>query len=138
MTNILNRSLLEIRRQAGALTPKAVVDAARPEDHPLHSQFEWDDAVAGEAYRISQAGELIRSVKLRYTDKDGTISTTRSWVSISRADTPSREYVPVAEAVENPILVELMLRDAEREWRQLYSRYKALEGFLERVRADVA
>jgi len=35
----------------GILEPQDVVDAARPDDHPLHGAFEWDDGIAAEAHR---------------------------------------------------------------------------------------
>ena len=54
----------------GQLTPQIVVDEARPETAPLHDRFEWDDATAGEAYRRTQAADLIRSVRIVFTDKE--------------------------------------------------------------------
>jgi len=53
---------LEDRR--GRLTPEQIVDEARPENSILHSCFEWDDAKAGESWRIEQARELIKRVKI--------------------------------------------------------------------------
>lgn len=58
------KALQEIERANGALTPQAVVDAARCRSHPLHSCFEWDDKIAGEKYRLEQARALIRSVRV--------------------------------------------------------------------------
>lgn len=55
---------LETIKGEGRLTPGAVVDAARPEDSPLHKLFEWDDAKAAEAHRLSQARGLIRCVQV--------------------------------------------------------------------------
>lgn len=48
----------------GQLLPEAVVEEARPEDAPLHPVFEWDDAVAGELYRLNQARYFIRCVRI--------------------------------------------------------------------------
>ena len=49
------------KRDGGLLRPRAVVDAARDVESPLHRCFEWDDKVAGEKYRLEQAQRLIRS-----------------------------------------------------------------------------
>lgn len=46
----------------GGLTAKRLVDESRPEDAPLHKEFEWDDATAAEAYREEQARYIIRSL----------------------------------------------------------------------------
>lgn len=46
------------------LTAQRVVNAARPDDAPLHPLFEWDNAMAAEAYRLDQARMLIRSIDI--------------------------------------------------------------------------
>ena len=40
------------------------MDAARDEASPLHSYFEWNDGEAAERYRLLQAGNLVRKLKL--------------------------------------------------------------------------
>lgn len=49
-------------RQQGALTPERVVDDARPEESPTHRYFEWNDAVAAEKYRVSQATHYLSHI----------------------------------------------------------------------------
>lgn len=46
----------------GTLKPVDVVEAARPEESPLHSQFEWNDDEAAEQWRLHQARNLINVV----------------------------------------------------------------------------
>jgi len=55
------------------LTPETVVEAARDPRSPLHSQFEWDDEAAGEAYRIQQARALIKRVRVDVVRADQTV-----------------------------------------------------------------
>lgn len=49
----------ELERTVG-LTAKTLLDASRPKNAPLHGEFEWDDTVAAEAYRETQAQYIIR------------------------------------------------------------------------------
>ena len=49
----------------GGLTAKRLVDESRPEDAPLHKEFEWNDATAAEAYREEQARYIIRSIVIQ-------------------------------------------------------------------------
>ena len=49
----------------GGLTAKRLVDESRPENAPLHKEFEWDDATAAEAYREEQARYIIRSIVIQ-------------------------------------------------------------------------
>ena len=44
------------------LTPEAVVNEARDEDSVLHRDFQWNDAVAGELYRLQEARKIIRAI----------------------------------------------------------------------------
>lgn len=46
------------------ITPQNVVDLARSADSVIHDDFEWDDEIAGEKYRVIQAGNMIRSFVL--------------------------------------------------------------------------
>lgn len=54
---------LEQIQQGGRLRPRDVVEDARNPLSPLHDQFEWDDGVAAERFRLVQARRLIRSVE---------------------------------------------------------------------------
>ncbi len=58
-------------KKAGALTPHTLLDDARPAHAPTHGLFEWDDKIAGEKYRIEQAGFYLRSVDIMVEDPDG-------------------------------------------------------------------
>ena len=42
------------------LTAKNLLEVSRPEDAPLHNEFEWNDSVAAEKYRENQARYIIR------------------------------------------------------------------------------
>jgi hypothetical protein len=46
----------------GTLYPATVVEVAKSPNHPLHRYFEWDNEKAAQAYRISQACEVIESL----------------------------------------------------------------------------
>lgn len=63
------------RLNGGRLTPQAVVDDARDPASPLHERFEWDDSTAAHQYRLSQARELIRTVRCQVDIVSNTIAT---------------------------------------------------------------
>src|SRR5215471_6270125 len=63
--------LEEIRlAHGGKLRPPDVVAAARPKSDILHVHFTWDDSVAAEEFRIWEARELIRSVRVIHDEKE--------------------------------------------------------------------
>lgn len=136
MTSALQTHLQSIYDQSGKLTPELVVDVAKDESHPLHHRFEWDDTIAGEKYRRSQASELIRSVEVVYKDKNTVTQRVRAFHAVTRIDGAS--YVPVTEVAENPDMQAMVLAAAEREWKTLKKKYAHLTEFLDLVSADLA
>lgn len=60
----VGNELERIKVSYGHVSPKAVVEEARPEDAPLHPAFEWRDEVAAGLYREHQATNLIRRVRV--------------------------------------------------------------------------
>ena len=57
--------------QQGRLTAKDLVEVSRPEDAPLHEEFEWNDGVAAEKWREHQARNVINAIKIvREEDED--------------------------------------------------------------------
>lgn len=121
----------------GYLTPALVVDTARDEADPLHEHFEWDDAVAGEAHRREQARQLIRSVRVTYAKPTGEESSVRAYQAVRTPDR-GNVYESTEKVAQDPFLARLVLRDMERDWRQLKRRYDEFEEFWELIRADVA
>ena len=58
-------------RDGGMLSPAAVVEFARNPKTVLHGRFEWDDAIAGPAYRLWQARKIISREVLIVGQDDG-------------------------------------------------------------------
>lgn len=68
-------ALQQVERDAGRLTPEAVVEAARDPASPLHNAFTWDDATAAHEQRLHEARRLIRSVRVEVRTEARTVST---------------------------------------------------------------
>lgn len=135
MSNLRDH-LDSIYRSKGVLTPQVVVDEARPEDHPLHDRFEWDDEVAGERFRRDQAHRMIQSVRVAYTTSDRP-KDVRAWVPISRPESPQPSYEPIEDVVLDDIKRTVLLQQMEREWKAMQSRYGDLVEFAELVRRSL-
>lgn len=133
----LRGELLSVREAHGKLTPQLVVDVARDPAHPLHSRFEWNDAVAGEAWRRQQAHELIRKAKVVYreADESGPEKSVRAFVAVRAQD--GHVFDPVEEIADDPLRRKMALADMEREWKALFRRYEEFGEFLAMVRRDV-
>ena len=60
--NLVANEILEI---GDNVSPKEVLEKAKQEDTELHKCFEWDDGIAAEKYRLSQAGGILRTLVIK-------------------------------------------------------------------------
>jgi hypothetical protein len=73
---ISEKAAAELRRledNQGKLTPQQVIEAARNEKSALHQCFTWDDGEAAERWRMEEAREIIRSVRIEITIENKTV-----------------------------------------------------------------
>lgn len=111
-----------IYRMAGAVTPAGVVEAARPEQAPLHPVFEWDDAVAAEQHRLWQARQLIRTVVIR--TESGAVEPAYVHVTTSDGD---GQYLPTRVVVQDVDLFESAVDELVGKIRGLQRAVSTLE-----------
>lgn len=130
----LRDELAAIYNQHAALSPQLVVDAATPEDHPLHKYFEWDDEKASRGYRLVQARTLIRSVRVTYKENEqtGEVSKVRAYVSTGQSGQPA--YLPVEESAADPLIHRLVLRDFQRQIMALRRQFGHLQEYEQMMR----
>lgn len=79
-------------------------------DAPLHNEFEWNDSVAAEAYRETQARHIINCIEIVREEKEPV----RAFFSISRAEPEYRHIDAIMkeedkrQALLNMALAELL------------------------------
>lgn len=113
--------LERIYNKHGALEPEDVVNENRAENAPLHSCFEWNDEVAAEKYRVTQAATIIRAITVTATDESGIDRESRAFVHVQKT------YHPLTVVVtEKDMLLELLL-SARREMECFCEKYRELE-----------
>lgn len=128
---VAGERLKEIEERDGSVTPQAVVEDARPEDSVLHSAFEWNDEKAAEAYRIHQAGQLIRCIVV-VPEKKEVKEPVRLFINTSPTDDGQKRvgtYINVRSAMENPVSRSVILSNAKHEmllFKKKYSQLKEL------------
>ena len=57
-------AVIALEDSRGRLDPNRVIEVAADTESPLHGCFEWDDSVAGQKWRLEQARELIREIRV--------------------------------------------------------------------------
>jgi hypothetical protein len=108
----------------GRLDADLLVEVATPEDSPLHERFVWDDAIAGHKFRLNQARQLIRSVRVVFKESDG-INLPQHFRVYSSIPINGNErtYVRTEEALQDPFQRQILLRQMRREMAALHQKY---------------
>lgn len=109
---------------SGRLTPKGLVDESRPEDAPLHGEFEWNDRVAAEAYRESQASYIIRSLEVVVEATGEEEQPIRAFFAMQEGE--PHEYTPVMAIMDDDRRREMLLHKALQELMTFKQKYKSL------------
>jgi hypothetical protein len=73
LKNIVAQEIAAVATAEGVIAPEAVVQRAKDPSSPLHSYFDWRDASAAHAHRLSTARQLIRSVRVDIHNETRTI-----------------------------------------------------------------
>jgi len=73
MKDKVQQAVNELYHRDGQIRASSLVEAARPDDSPIHSAFEWNDAKAGLEYRIWQARQWIKRVEIIIDDRKETL-----------------------------------------------------------------
>ena len=107
------------------LTASSLVDVSRPEDAPLHDDFEWNDDVAAELYRQDQARSMIRSIVVVSEDSPKQ-ETTRAYVIVQPE---THNYEPIQMVVKDEDKLQLLYKQAKRELDSFKAKYTGIKAF---------
>ena len=107
----------------------------------LHGLFQWDDTAAAEAYRLTQAREIIGNIAVvRILDREPR-TPVRAFVNIL-PDSGERGYVSVVKVLSRADYTRQMLSAALEEFSALRDKYRSLTELaelfaaIERLRAQ--
>ncbi len=125
-----------IKRNGGSITPAIVLQEAKKAKSPLHSHFNWDDSEAANQWRLSQAAELIRKVKVTLVVSPERTVRVRAFMNVvPKRDSEDEEapssgvYVTVENAMKNHR--EEILASARSELNCVKNKYSHLQELSE-------
>lgn len=108
----------------GQVQAEDVVDDARPASSPLHPHFEWDDSIAAEEHRKSQARTLLRAVVIIAPEREIDPEPQTCYI---RDGSGGGAYFQTVEAMKVPELQERMLQQAYEELLAFKDKYQRLQ-----------
>ena len=102
------------------ITPQNVVELARNENSVIHNDFEWNDEIAGEKYRIIQAADMIRSLVIETKEEE------KPPVRALQITTVANVYKPTEFFLKNEDEYQSLLKRALAELQGFKSRYSSI------------
>lgn len=115
--------VMDMLAEENRLNTKELVDVSRPEDAPLHCEFEWDDSIAAEKYREEQAGALIRHLTVRIEENNLEFSTRQYFMVQKEVNT----YEPITVILKDEDKTAMLLDQAKRELQAFKAKYAGLK-----------
>ena len=106
--------------ERGCLNAETLVDVSRPEDAPLHPEFEWDDSIAAEEWRKHQARNVINSIVVQTEPNK---EPERVFFNIREIGC---DYIPMRIILQSPDNTELLIQQATKELKAFQSKYDAI------------
>lgn len=113
----------------GRLTPDDVVEAAKNPRSALHKHFEWNDQAAAQAFRLDQAREIIRTIRIVEDESSGEL--TRAFLSV--VDKGGAAYRRVQDVRTSGDLQAAVLQQADRDLEAWQKRYRSIAEICEEV-----
>lgn len=106
----------------GRLSAMDLVEVSRPEDAPLHSEFEWNDTVAAQKWREQTGRVMIASIVVTHDIQDEP-KPVRAYFNIERG---THEYIPTEIIMSDEAKRDRLLEVAKRELLSFKTKYCTL------------
>ncbi len=132
--DVVGGVLEDIEEKEGRVTGSLFLEYSRPEHSRTHGMFEWDDSVAAEKYRLSQAGKIISQLEVTYESlpeemhkKDIRVS---AFVNVSAKSVGEKgTYMNIVKAREDDVIWDRVVKNALSELRAFREKYSKISEF---------
>lgn len=121
------KELDRIERVTGKLDAPTIVDMSKDESDLLHPFFEWDDSVAGQKYRETQASWVATSVRVVYEEHEEPLR-----ISAKYANQERRQYLTMSTVLSDEDLIRSAQDELFRSFNGLKKSLDLFENTLKR------
>lgn len=128
--DVLVQELKRLEKRDGLIDPHAVLEEAKPEGSILHEAFEWEDSLAAEQWRLSQARSLVNSVSVEILGKKQDAFHS---VIVEIKGERTRGYVSTERMISDDALKQQVKTSALREiqyWQDKYAEIEELDNLI--------
>lgn len=121
---VVGEEFEKIEKEYGKVTSDVILQKAEVEESPLHELFEWDDAVAGHKYRLSQATNIIINLACE-VEEQPKAKPVRAYYNVS-TDEKKGKFINMKTAFANPDTKDIILQRAKKELDAFVEKYENL------------
>lgn len=109
----------------GEITPKEVVEFARnnPKSE-LYKCFDWDDAEAGEKWRLSQASSVICSISIKIKEEPEVKQ--KVYFNVRSSESGTKKFKNIKDVLENDDEYKQLVNKATNELNNCKEKYETL------------
>lgn len=119
--------IMEICDSLESATPQDILEKARNEESELHKCFTWDDSVAAERWRLSEARVVVRQLVI----KEEKVPTDRPEVRLLYSTDNRSGYKPTEVILQKEDEYKSLLKQAYAELRAFKVKYAMLKELQE-------
>lgn len=112
--------------ERGKLNAQELVNASRPTEAPMHQDFEWDDAIAGEQWRKAQARTYIAGIV--YTPVQTHGEPVRVFAKVTAG---ASEYTNLETILKSSDSIEILRESAIKELEAYKTKYQTILKMIE-------
>lgn len=114
---------MERLKEEGRMTASDLVEDSRPDEAPLHDEFEWDDSIAAEKFREDQARAMIRHLTVKIEANDTEYEVRQYFI----VESASKTYEPIQLILQDEDKTAALLEQAKREMIAFKTKYACLK-----------
>ena len=112
-------------REFKGLTAQVVLDDARSPKSPVHQIIEWDNEVAAERFRLSQAGYVLRVLTIVNPNSGDPDKTIRAYFAVAGTD-GGKVFMPLMRILEDHEYRAQLVGEAIAELSRVRHKYEDL------------
>lgn len=129
----IGEALAKVREETeGRCNARTFYEAAKDKKNYLHRLCEWNDAVAGEKYRLQQIREVIGCIDLIDDERDDK-NPVPAFISLTERN--GRGYRPIGEVLDSVELQAISLRHMKSDVEALERRASRFEEICDALKA---
>ena len=128
--SVVGKTCEDLEKAFGKVTRENFLEAARDEDSPTHSLFEWDDVKAAEKYRVDQSGRILSNLRITIVDENDEEKQVHAVYNI-KSTNEKAEYRSFNVIMLDPDMRSEVLKRALRELNMFRNKYETLQELAE-------